>query len=268
MAKKSNGKKRGIQRGVGKHKIQSRPTDSAAQHGKKYLDVSGIGFAELGRKCFELTFRGAEYFCLAPFTRTLNGEYVPLDLRQRTRHYVALSIVYALTLQKTWGTLEMVISEELRLETFMCISLYLVWSAPSMVCLGIWARPQEAMDLLNSWPKILSCLEEIEGETAPSPFDSNSASVKAIGLNVALQGTAVAAGLVTIIFDNLPICFLQVGNRFGLIPDGILPHFWWQLIFSPLEHFIHVAPMLCTGFTVGILVISLGVLKVYTGKLR
>ena len=47
------------------------------------------------------------------------------------------------------------------METFMCISLFIIYLVAFMIGLGIWAWPEEIMDLLNSWPKILACLEEI-----------------------------------------------------------------------------------------------------------
>ena len=154
------------------------------------------------------------------------------------------------------------------MEPFMCIRLFPGWLVPALVSLGIWARPQETMDLLNSWPKILSCIKEIEGESAPSPFDCLSATLKVIAVNVACQGAAFGAGVGTVIFSSIPICFLPIANRFGHIPDGILSQFEWQLTFFPLEYLIHVPHMLCATVSGGILMILVGVLKIYTNKLR
>ena len=74
----------------------------------------------------------------------------------------------------------------------------------SMVSLGIWARPKEIRDLLNSWPKILSCVQKVTGQSVPSPFDSASTSLKVFAVNVVVQGVAFAAAVV-VIFKNLPI---------------------------------------------------------------
>ena len=267
MGKKSTGRKRGMQRGVGKHKIRSKAIE--ARPGEDgFLGIRRSVYFAWGLKCFDLLYRGTEFFQLAPFRRTLSGEYVHLNSKQKTRYYAALGIGFVLMLQKLWGTAELLLFEELKIETFMCISLFLIYLVAFMIGLGIWARPQETMDLLNSWSKILACLEEIREGPLPTPFDDMSTTLKVIAVFLVTQGIAFAAGLLSLIMSHLPICFFPMAEKYGLIPEGILPRFCWQLVFFPLEYFSYIPPMFCAPFSGAILLTLMGVLKIYLEEVR
>ena len=267
MGKKSTGRKRGIQRGVGKHKIQSKAV--GARPGEDgFLGIGRSVYFALGLKCFELLYRGTEFFHLVPFKRNANGEYVPLDLKQKIWHYAALSLGSVLMLQKAWGTVELLLFEELKIQTFMCISLFLIYLVAFMIGLGIWARPQETMDLLNSWPKILACLAEIREGPPPMPFDDMSSALKIMTVFLVTQGIAFAAGLLSLIMSNLPICFFPMAEKYGLIPEDVMPRFAWQLVFFPLEYFSYIPPMFIAPFSGGILLTLMGVLKIYLEEVR
>ena len=224
MGKKSTGRKREIQRGVGKHKIRSKAV--GARPGEDgFLGIGRSVYFSLGLKCFELLYRGTEFFHLIPFRCTAKGEYVPLDFKQKVWHYAVFSLGSVLILQKAWGTVELLLFEELKIQTFMCISLFIIYLISFMVGLGIWARPQETMDLLNSWPKTLACLEEIREGPPPKPFDDMSTALKIIAIFLVTQGIAFAAGLLSLIMSNLPICFFPMAEKYGLIPQDVMPRF-------------------------------------------
>lgn len=272
MGKKSTGRKRGIARGVGKHKIRSKDPE-AEQDGD--TDESFLGFRRSallasGQKSFDILFRGTELFHLAPFKRTLTGQYVPLNFKQKIRHYAAVGIAVSLMLQKFIGVAELVLFEELKIETFMCLTLFVIHFAACMISVGMWARPQETMDLLNSWSKILGCLEEIreEGRPPPTPFDDMSTSLKVVAVFLVTQGVALGAGLLSLAFSNLPACLFPMAEKYGLIPPGVLPRFGWQFVFFPLEYFSCIPPMFCAPFTAAILLTLMGVLKVYLEQVR
>ena len=267
MGKKSTGRKRGIQRGVGKHKIQSTALNARPGH-DGFLGIGRSVYFAVGHKCFDLLYRGTEFFQLAPFRRTLSGKYVPLNLKQKFRYCAALGIGLALMLQKLWGTAELLLFEELKIETFMCISLCLIYLVAFMIGLGIWAQPEETMDLLNSWPDILACLEEIREGPSPTPFDDMSTTLKVIAVFLVSQGIAFAAGLLSLIMSNLPICFFPMAEKYGLISQGIMPRFGWQLLFFPLEYFSYVPPVFIGPFSGGILLTLMGVLKIYLEEVR
>ena len=124
------------------------------------------------------------------------------------------------------------------------------------------------MDLLNGWPGILSCIQEIREEPALGPFDDISTTLKVITVLLVAQGIAFAAALLTIIMSNLPICLFPMAESLGLIPDGLLPRFGWQLLFFPLEYLTYLPPMLIAPYSGSILLIMVGVLKLYLQELR
>lgn len=271
MGKKSTGRKRGIQRGVGKYKIRSKVVGAEQDddNGEGFLGFQRSAFLAAGQKCFDILFEGTKFFQLAPFRRTLTGQYVPLTSKQTILHYAAIIIGVLFMLQKFVGTAQLLFYEELKIETFMCVSLFVIHFAACMICLGMWARPKETMELLNSWPQILACLEEIQGDgRPPTPFDNMSTSLKVIACFLVTQGIALATGILSLLFSNLPACFFPMADKYGLIPEGVLPRFGWQLVFFPLEYFSYVPPMFAAPFSAAILLTLMGVLQVYLDQLR
>ena len=266
MGKKSTGKKRGIQHGVGKHKIRSKPLK--AKEGER--TVFGIGesvYFSLGRKCFEFWFHCCEKLYLAPFTRTEDGEFVPVNHKSTFIHRCAWFVKFLMLLHKLGGLAKMLLFEELKIETFMCTSLFLIYFVAFSISVGMIARPTETMDLLNSWPYILSCLKDIR-EDVPSQFDDLSEALKLMAVLLATQGIAVAAALLSLAFSTLPTCYFPAAESLGLIPEGLLPRFAWQLIFFPLEYLTYLPPMFAAPLTGGMLLILAGVCKLVGQEIR
>ena len=267
MGKRSTGRKRGIQRGGGKHKIKIKKLS-----GKEDETVLGLGksvYSALGAKSFEFLYQGSVFLNLVPFRRNDSGEYVPLDCwKQKVKYYAVLCLGFVFMLHKILATVEILLFEELKIQTFMCISLSLVYLIAVMIGLGIWARPEETMDLLNSWPRILSCIQEVREGPRLSPFDDVSTALKVITVLVVTQGIALAAALMTIKMNTLPVSLFPLAESLGLIPEGVLPRFGWALLFVPLEYLTYVPPMFIAPYSGGILLVLVGVLKLYLQELR
>lgn len=169
MGKRSTGKRRGIQRGVAKHRIQSKSLEGSEIE----RTVFGIGesvYFSLGRRCFDFWFSWCDRLQLVPFTRTATGEYVALDKTRKLIHYSVWFLMFLVLLHKVARLSLMLFHEKLQVETFMCISLFLVYFVAFCISPGVVAQPKETMDVLNSWPFLLSCLKEL-GNDVPSPFD-------------------------------------------------------------------------------------------------
>ena len=133
---------------------------------------------------------------------------------------------------------------------------------PPILSLGVLVRPEETVDLLNSWPQILSCIQEIRREPPRlSSFDEVSTSVKTVDVLLVSQGIALVAAVITVITSNLTACLFPLVKRLGIIPEGILPHFGWQLLFFPLEYLTYIPPMFITSLSGAILMVLVGVLK-------
>ena len=266
MGKRTTGKKRGIQRGVAKHKIKSKAL-SARGSDRTFLGVGEQFYFSLARKCFEFWLYCCNKLHLASFTRNESGEYVLLDQKSQFIHYCVWSIKFVMLLHKTVGLVIILLREELNIKTFMCTSLFLIYFVSFCISFGMLARPKETIDVLNSCPLMLSCLKEFR-EDELSMFDNLSAALKIISVLIATQGIAIAAALLSLAFSTLPNCYFPTAEAFGLIPEGVLPRFAWQLIFFPLEYMTYLPPMYSAPLAGSVLLILVGVVKTVGSELR
>ena len=176
--------------------------------------------------------------------------------------------MFLMFLHKIWGLGSLLLQEELKAETFMCASNFLVYFASFSISLVMLVRPKETMALLNSWPLILSCLKQA-GKPEPTQFDVMSEAVKLISFFAMTQGVAVSAPVCSLLVSTMPTCLLPTTESLGLIPQGLLPRFAWQLLFLPLEYATHIPPMLLASLVLGILlVLIIGLSRIYCRKLR
>ena len=268
MGKRSTGRKRGIQRGIVKHTIRSKRLQQGKSEGeRRVFGIAESVYFSVGRKCFDFWFFCSEKLYLVPFTRTLTGQYVPLDPKRQLIHYFVWLLQSLMLLHKVWGLGIILMYEELKIETFMSISQFLVCFVPFCISLGTIVRPKETMDLLNSWPFILSCLKDF-GKGVSSPFDEVPLALKLITVLLTVNGIAAVASLLSLAFSTLPTCYFPTVERWGLIPEGLLSPFTWQLIFFPLEYATYLPPMLIAPLSGCIMIILMTVYRIYIRELR
>ena len=267
MFKRNTGKKRGLQPRVTKQKIHSRPLKR--KDGER--TVFGIGesvYFSMGRRCFDFWFSCCCKLYLMPFTRTQNGKYVLLnDPKPILTHYSVWLLKFFILLHKLGALAIMLWSEELKIETFMCASHFLIYFFSFCISMVLVVRPQETMDLLNSFPFILSCLKQ-SGKGVPSQFDDLSGALKIMAVLLATQGIALAAALLSLAFSTLPTCYFPAAESLGLIPAGLLPQFAWQLLFFPLEYATYLPPVFSSALAGSIILILLGVFRMVENELR
>ena len=130
-------------------------------------------------------------------------------------------------------------------------------------------RPCETMDVLSSHPQILSCVQEIRnGKPRLIPFHDISASIQVMALVLVGQGIAFGAAIISLIWNNLPVCLFPMAESVGIIPSPDVPRFAWQLAFLPLEYLAYLPPMFMATFTASIIVAEVAVLQLYLKELR
>ena len=267
MGKRTIGKKRGIHRGVVQHKIQSKPLKG--QEGER--TVFGLGesvYFSIGRKCFELWFHCCSTLHLVPFTRTSNGEFVLVDQRRKLIHYFTWTLKFLMLLHKLVGLVIACVYEGHKIETFMCTTLFLIYLVSFCISLVMVVKPQDTINVLNSFPIMLSCLRQLGIKDVPCEFDDLSEALKIIAVLLATQGIALVAALLSIAFSTLPTCYFPAAEHFGCIPEGILPRFAWQLIFFPLEYATYLPPMFSAPLAGSIVLILVGVHKMVGNAIR
>ena len=266
MGKRTTGKRRGIQRGVAKHKVRSKPV-AGLEGERTVFGVRESVYFSIGRKCFEFWLHYGGKLYLVPFAQTSRGEYVSLDRRGTLIHYFVWLIKFLMLLHKFVGLVIMGLQEGHKVETFMCASHFLIYLVSFCVSLVMVAKPQETMDVLNSFPYVLSCGEKLR-KGAPSMFDDLSASLKIIAVLLATQGIALVGPLLSLAFRALPTCYFPAAEYFGLIPQGIFPRFAWKLVFFPLEYATYLTPMLSAPFAGSIVLIIVGVHRMVGNEIR
>ena len=263
----STGKMCGIERGVAKHRIRS---ESGKGEGSERL-VFGIQdtvYFSMARKCFEFWFHTCTMLYLTPFTRTTSGKYVQRDRKGTLAHFLVWLIKLVMLLHKLWGLGTLLLYDDLKIETFLCACQVLTYLNSFSMGMVMLVRPKETMDLLNSWTLILFCLKQC-GKAEPTQYDELSEALKVICLLTVTQGAALASAMFSLIFSTLPTCYFPTAERLGLLPNNcMLPRFVWQLIFFPLEYAAYLAPMLCAPFGFSMLLIFIGVCRIYTNELR
>ena len=105
MPKRSNGKRKGIERGVQKHKIKSKAieiaVDGEEEVGHLPLEnhqLLGIPYDRIfgmAERFYVFLFRKCGKAFLVPFRQVEDGCYVPTDFKARLLHYVVLTIGFA-----------------------------------------------------------------------------------------------------------------------------------------------------------------------------
>ena len=266
MGKRSTRKKRGIQRGVGKHEIKSKAL-AVKQIDLKILGLGEHFYLSIARKCVEVWLYWCSKLYLTPFTRTATGQYVPLDPRSKLIHFFVWFVKFLMLLHKLAGLTIILMYEELKIETFMCTSYFLIFLVSFGISLGMIARPKETMDLMNSWPYILSCLRELQNDEL-SVFDDLSTALKITSVFLVTQGIAITAAFCSLVFSTLPTCYFPTAESLGLIPHGLLPRFAWQLLFFPLEYITNLPPMFSAPFAGSLILILVGVFKIVGREIR
>ena len=266
MGKRTTQKKRAIQQGVAKHKIKSKVLKGTVS-GRTFLGLEESVYCSWGKGCFDFWFYCCDKLYLAPFTRTATGQYVPLEGTRKLIHRFAWSLMFLILLHEACGLAAILLQKELKIETFMCRALFLTWVDTFCISSGAIVRPEETMDLSNGWPVLLSCLKEFRHDV-PSPFDDMSAAFELIAILFMTQGIGLGIASLSLAFSALPSCYFPLMEGLGVIPDGALPLFAWQLIFFPLEYGTVLSAMLIESFAGSIILMVVAVCKIYTNELR
>ena len=277
MPKRSNGKRKGIQWGVQKHKIKSKAIETAVDgeedvgnlpfENRQLLGIPYERIFKIAEKFYGFLFRMCGKVFLVPFRQDEDGRYVPTDLKARLLHYVVLSIGFASMFHKVVACSKLVFAGQLDMRTFICLSVLLVDFVSWCVSLATIMRSEDMMDVLNGWVHVLDCIRAKTGRQL-SPFCDLSTSLKVIAGTLVTQGIALAVGINSILFRDMPVCWLTVANNLGWIPHGVIPYFVWQLLFFPLEMALSLPPMFSASFGGITFLVGLGVLKMFANEIR
>ena len=99
--------------------------------------------------------------------------------------------------------------------------------------------------------------------------DDLSTALQVITVLLVTQDIAIAAGILTVIFNTLPVCWLTVvADDLDLIPSGVISRFWWGVVFFPLEWITYIPPLFPSPVNRSVMLLGASMMKVYAHEDR
>lgn len=157
MPKKSSGNKKGIRKGIPKHKLRPKAPDQNAVVSDEKSDQEKL-LSKLGRTSYDTIFRSCEYFHLISYRRLENGSIAIMrDNKHLYIHYLVISLLTIHLVCISYVLIWELLFTPVGMYTLLCVTNFLVYSASGSIFLVATFNSQEIVDNLNSWPQFLSC---------------------------------------------------------------------------------------------------------------
>ena len=259
MPKRASGRKKGIRRNISRHRVGSKKRSDGedGENRSKYFYYA--------QKCYEFTFAASRKFRLMGLTRTSSGQYVLSGRKDQILHCITIVLYLAVSYRNTMQAMTVILNEDLGAKSFLCLSQAAIFFIPLYMSVGVVLRPKETVDLLNSWSYVSI---ETDSGTKFHPLNDMSASLKVIAAFTCCYGITTGTGFISTVRSDLPMCVFPTLERFGLIPEGILPRFAWQILVVPVEWILYVSPMAVAHFGACILFMGNGEIQIYMEPLK
>ena len=180
MVKQARRRNRGIPRGVHRHKIQRRLSDSSVTSIEKLISLQSLtrihGLAKL---CWVYLVTSCSKLCLIPLkpSETKRVHFETILFWGQVAHYTIVIAVLALLVHKIIVTLDVMLNEDISIRTYTCICYVLLFFLVASTCCGSTIKSREIQGLLNSWTPILQQSEEITGNR-PKLFNTKNLCLK------------------------------------------------------------------------------------------
>ena len=272
MVKKSRTRYRGIQPGVQRHKILSRPVNqkSIFDIAEKLLSSENLQrFYTFSENCFHFYTDCSCSLCLVPLSvSAVKGRLEPASVKKLVLHYFMLTLLTVSMLHKLGVSVYMVMFESMDATTFMSVATFLACFVSLTASASSIFRSDVTIDLLAGWPQILACYPQKDGTVLGIVSNTKTAIVVS---GLAVLGFVIGLGLsmISLILPSLPVCFLPLAEHVGLVSEqSQIPRIVWRFVFWPLEILTYLIPMLLAGFSTMTLMILAMVVRTCTNQLR
>lgn len=270
--KRGNGKRRGINAGVEKHRIRSKMSTTELKskgHGGGICGIRATQISTLGEGSFTLIQ------CLCCFLRMLPMEYSSRGQLVMTGDWKRLGILYGMiavlvasAVYKTI-TIPLLAQNGLTVETILCLFMLLAYLVGgTAVALNNW-KAEETLQLVNSWRYTIACLQGATERQVVSPFESLSVSMRVIVSSSAVPATTLGLSLVVLVFPALPT---SMHNAALLRP--LLMYFGedWSFLFRlaclPFESLLLLLLTLHIAFLANTFIVGIGTMRIYFDSIR
>ena len=265
-------RKRVISRGVEKHKIKCSAGDT---HNQLSLIETTISARNLNRIhglanfCWVYLVVVSSKLCLIPLKPgdTRHGNFEGSSVWGKLAHYSIVTAVLTLFAHKIIVTVDVMFSEDISMRTYMCLCYVLLLFLAATTCSGSTVKSHEMQGLLNSWDPILQQLEQMTGKRR-NLFNITDLCLKIIAITCNLHLSALVVSLLSLAFDELPVCLYPTFKGSGIISGNNLPNMFWQIAIYPFELMTLLLPMVATAFIASVIVIALEVMRAYISEMR
>ena len=287
MPRRSGGsKRRGIQVGVRKHRI-SNPTELLAfnddpaysspkgqklQLALNILENLGLDQSKLESLAAflsSLIFQACHTLHLLPIFRTVDRKYLVKTGFSSYSHRFVLAVGLLISIQKFIACLVMFQSstEFSAVNKIAGLSLFAVHFCGWLFSWSVILQPQETADALNGWQSLQRILM-VETGRAVTEFTDVGATLKYIAVVIITTWVALAVGAATVVLKPLPVFWVHSAAKLGLFPPSHMSWLPMKMLFFPLEMVVSLSLMIPSAFSVGTLVLGIGLHKVFANAIR
>ena len=281
--RKSQGRQRGIQRGVPRHKLGGRPRFSHGSKektrtvsGLKKARLPGFGFKRVASQWAERSFYRAAriccIFCLIPFTMDDKRSFTVAPFWRVSVHALIMVFLFVTCFQKLILAIVYFVGQ-FDTNTVAILSYTGFQIQITALCSGmsIMFMPFLSCELLNSWRVMLWEVASRLDRPICSPWSSLSFSVQMLSTCVGAVVTALSFPLLSFMFPMTPSSVFRSLSAAGLIDNVmdtwiLLIGVWFVCYVTDVA--MYGACLSLMTFVTGFVMAEVGVLKTLLNELR
>ena len=270
MVKKSRSKKRGIPKGVQRHRIRPEKVQEGPSFLEKALITVGAEsckVSQVAKLCFRYTSTFCTWFSLIPLQVSAGRRFEDAPFLKRVFHHLLVTFYVVLTIYKFCVTIHVITYEGLNITAVMCAGSFSLSFFSICASSGSSWTPNQMRDLLNSWESTTGSIRSTTGERI-EVFSSIPVCLKLMAITWLSLCCALNVAAFSLLFHDLPAGIFFITKSMSLIPENTLPSIFWQVAFFPIELLAICPPMCSAAFNGQAFVVGLGLLGLYAEQLR
>ena len=195
--------------------------------------------------------------CLVPLVFS-DGKIQKASPKRLLLHYAVLSLVAMNMSQKLFITVQRLGAGHLDILTYLCFAAFLTQLVTFCNSASNVLLPDETMDIINGWPKILPLMcDPDEASRDKMRIIVNTKTALVISAQ-AVMAPVIAVGVsgASFLFESEPLSLYSMVQAIGLIaPDSRVPRLMWKLLLWPFEFATYLVPLVSAVWGAQVLVL-------------
>ena len=199
--------------------------------GKKfYVSSQSDMFFDVIRKPILNRFAGncfgnVVYICkklsLVPLEQNGDRKFVVGSLFRQCNYCGLLAIGFLCCVYKLWACAHIMLTEEVNVRTFICITSFLISFIPWSTSISLMFVLQGTSDLMNSWASVQHCIYRCGGDPTKNkyPIEQGITALNIVSLALLPVWMGVGGPLLLLISENLPVSYLVLFQNWGWVPS-------------------------------------------------